>query len=71
MQIRFICILDSEGTNPGFGLEGFESFRLFQKAFASSSLKNFGLESGFGFESFESFRPGVTNLWLSSQLWLF
>ena len=37
----------SEGTKPGFGLEGFESFRLFQKGFASSSPKNFGLEFGF------------------------
>ena len=35
----------SEGTNPGFGLEGLESFRLFQKGFASSSPKFFGLES--------------------------
>ena len=38
----------------GFGLEGFESFKLFQKGFASPSPKNFGLEYGFGFESGES-----------------
>ena len=48
---RHIILWSSEGTNPGFGLEGFESFRLFQEGFASSSPKNFGLESGFRFES--------------------
>ena len=54
--LDIVWVPHSEGTNPGFGLEGFESFRLFQKGFASPSPKNFGLESGFGFESFESFR---------------
>ena len=44
-------MLISERMNAGFGLEGFESFRLFQKGFVSPSPKNFGLESGFGFES--------------------
>ena len=39
----------------GFGLEGFESFKLFQKGFASPSPENLGLESWLGFESFSLF----------------
>ena len=39
----------------GFGLEGFESFKLFQKGLASPSPKIFRLESWLGFESFRLF----------------
>ena len=65
--------LDTEGDSNcilvkqqilGFGLKGFESFKLFRKGFASPSPQNFGLVAslvkqqilGFGLEGFESFK---------------